>query len=134
MNEPPLRAPGMSPKCAFLIQSSKLLSAVRPRVRVISPAFGRPGSFLLTYFPSAVLCLSSIASTSSLIPETSWICLMATPSISKPNDQPTLVSRSGRPMDRYLPSWSRVGCGLLGERRSAGELGQAEDHELGRLY
>src|SRR5713101_6343539 len=134
MTDPPFRAPGMSPRWDFLTQSWKLVSPVRPRVMVTSPAFGRPGSFLLTYLPALVLCLSSMTSCSIFSPETSWICLMATPSISKPNDQPTLVSRSGRPMDRYLPSWLRVGYGLLGERRSAGELGEAEDHELGRLH
>src|SRR5437588_12994589 len=116
MTEPPLRAPGMSPRWDFLTQSWKLVSPVRPGVMVTSPALGRPGSFLLTYLPSCVLCLSSMTSCSLLRPETSWICLIWMPSNSKPNDQPTLVSRSGRPMDRYLPLLVGVlvGC-LLGE-------------------
>src|SRR5438093_10218756 len=92
----------MSPKRDFFIQSWKFLSSDRPRVSVISPALGRPGSFLLTYLPSLVLCLSSMTSFSILRPETSWICLMVMPSNSKPNDQPTEVSSSGSGMGTYL--------------------------------
>src|SRR5438874_7196649 len=109
MTEPPLRAPGMSPRWDFLTQSWKLVSPVSPRVRVTSPALGRPGSFLLTYLPSWVLCLSSMTSCSIFRPEISWICLIWIPSNSNPNDQPTPVSISGKPIVH-----------LLGERYSVG--------------
>src|SRR5207244_1516703 len=133
MTDPPLRAPGMSPRCALWIQSWKLLSPVRPRVIVTSPDFGRPGSFLLTYLPSLVLCFSSMTSCSILRPLTSWICLIATPSNSTPNDQPTLVSISGRPT-LYSSLGSPVSGVLLGEGGSARELGELEDDELRRLH
>src|SRR6266849_6427507 len=138
MTDPPFRAPGMSPRWDFLTQSWKLVSPVRPRVMVTSPAFGRPGSFLLTYLPALVLCLSSMTSCSIFSPETSWICLMATPSNSKPNDQPTLVSRSGRPIGHNLLLAVDAGGDmpvevLLGQGRPTGELGETEDHELSGL-
>src|SRR5882757_9219505 len=119
----------MSPRCDLWIQSWKLLSAVRPRVIVTSPVFGRPGSFLLTYLPSLVLCFSSMTSCSILRPLTSCICLTATPSNSRPNDQPTLVSISGRPT-LYSSLDSLVSGRLLGQGGPARELGQLEDDEL----
>src|SRR3954470_14627478 len=134
MTEPPLRALPILPNRASCTHFSKLLSLVSPRVRVISPALKRPGSFLMTNLPSAaMLDFLSMTSCSIFSPETSWICLITTPSISMPNEWPTELSRSGSVM--RFPSW--VGRGsrrsLVDEARAAGELGEPEDHELGRL-
>ena len=57
MIAPPLRASVILPNCESLIHFSKLLSPVRPRVSVTSPAFGRPGSFLMMYLPSGAVLL-----------------------------------------------------------------------------
>src|SRR3954468_1608450 len=121
MIAPPLRALAILPKCASFTHFSKLLSPVRPRVSVTSPAFGLPGSFLMTYLPSAVFCFSSMTSCSIFSPLTSEICLMATPSNSRPKEWPTLLSRSGRAMSQLL---------FAHKAGTAGELGQAEDDEL----
>src|SRR5579875_2729673 len=94
---PFLRAPGMLPSMTSWIQLCQPVSLVTPRVRLISPALRRPGSILLMYLPSEVLCLSSMESTSSFSPSTCWISLISMPSISRPNDQPTPVSNSGSP-------------------------------------
>ena len=51
-----------------LTHCSKLLSDVSPRVRVTSPAFGPPGSFLMMYLPSAVFAFISITSCSIFKP------------------------------------------------------------------
>src|ERR1700704_4614972 len=85
------------------------------------------------YFPSFVLCFSSMTSCSILIPLISWICLMATPSNSMPNDQPTLVSKSGR-ATLHSSLGSPVSGLLLGQGGPARELGQLEDDELRRLH
>src|SRR5688500_5418649 len=130
MIAPPLRAAPILPNRLSLTHFSKLLSPVRPRVSVTSPALYRPGSFFTTYLPSAVFCLSSITSCSSLSPETSEICLMTTPSISSPNEWPTEVSRSGSAMMSYFLCC----CGsFVDEAGSAGELGEPEHDELGGL-
>src|ERR1700694_4806908 len=131
MMAPPLRAAAICPKCDFFTQSSKDVSEVRPRVRVTSPALGRPGSFLIMYLPSGVFCLSSMTSCSSFRPVTSWMALITMPSNSRPNEWPTEVSRWGRGMDDYLPFLD----GLLGDQAGAArELGEAENDELGRLH
>ena len=57
MIAPPLRTSSIFPNCESLIHLSKLLSSVRPRVSVISGAFQRPGSFLMTYLPSGAVLL-----------------------------------------------------------------------------
>src|SRR3954451_10896697 len=108
MIDPPLRAPCICPKRLVSNHFSKLWSSVRPRVSVTSPALKRPGSFLITNFPSAVFIFSSMTSCSSLRSLTSSICLMTTPSISRPKEWPTDVSASWSGMG--LPS--RSGCGL----------------------
>src|SRR5262245_57683045 len=127
MTAPPLRASFILPKWADLTHFSKLLSLVRARVSVISPALGRPGSFLLMYLPSGELAFISMVSCSILRPDTSWMCLMTTPSISRPNEWPTGPFRSGRAM--ASTSWLSLGQG-----GAARELRQPEDHELGRLH
>src|SRR4249919_2074993 len=124
MIAPPLRASGILPKRDDLIQSWKLLSPVRPRVSVTSPALGRPGSFLIMNLPSLVFCFSSITSCSMRRPLTSVISLMTTPSNSSPKLWPTLASRSGRAISFLL---------LAHKAGAAGHLRQAEDDELGRL-
>src|SRR4051794_7975523 len=84
------------------------------------------------YLPSLLFCLSSITSCSILSPDTSWICLICTPSNSRPKEWPTALSRSGSPaMFVYL---SEVEEKLFADQAgAAGELGQLEDHELGGL-
>ena len=71
-------------------------------MRVTSPAFGRPGSFLIMYLPSLVFCLSSTTSCSIFRPLISVICLIITPSNSSPKEWPTEESRSGSAMSVYL--------------------------------
>src|SRR6266496_1104668 len=132
MIAPPLRASLIFPKCESLAHFSKLWSAVRPRVRVISPALGRPGSFLIMYLPSGVFCFSSMTSCSIFRPLTSEICLITTPSTSSPKEWPTELSRSGRAIARLPPHPASAGS-LVDQAGAAGELGQAEHHELGRL-
>ena len=102
MIAPPLRAWGIFPNCESLIHFSNDWSAVKPRVRVISAAFHRPGSFLMTYLPSGPFSLSSMTSCSIFSPVTSVIDLMVIPSNSSPNEWPTELSRSGRAMAHYL--------------------------------
>src|SRR3954447_27008675 len=140
MIAPPLRASAIFPKWAALIHLSKLVSEVRPRVSVTSPAFGRPGNFLLMYLPSAVLCFISMTSCSILSPLTSWMALIKTPSISRPKEWPADTSSSCKAMG-WIPSlgWSVLtrdcwGLDSLGQAGAAGELRQAEDHEFGRLH
>src|SRR3954447_23007523 len=131
MIAPPLRASPIFPKWLSLVHFSKLWSPVRPRVSVISPALRRPGSFLMTYLPSGVFCLSSMTSCSILRPETSWICLMTTPSTSRPKEWPTELSRSGSGMPAYsLPEVLL----LVDQAGAAGELGEPEDNELRGLH
>src|SRR5215475_6706783 len=125
MIAPFLRDTGILPNRESLIHFSKLWSAVSPRVRVTSPAFGRPGSFFTMYLPSFVFCFSSMTSCSILRPETSEICLMITPSMSSPNEWPTEVSRSGSAMASLL---------LGHEAGAAAELRQPEDDELGWFH
>src|SRR4051812_46723166 len=138
MIAPPLRASAIFPKWAALIHLSKLVSEVRPRISVTSPAFGRPGNFLLMYLPSAVLCFISMTSCSILSPLTSWMALINTPSISRPKECPTDTSSSCKAM---VGSFSEVersyeDCWLdsLAEAGAARELRKSEDHELGRLH
>src|SRR4051812_14219217 len=126
MIAPPLRASPIFPKWLSLVHFSKLWSPVRPRVSVISPALRRPGSFLMTYLPSGVFCLSSMTSCSIFRPLTSVICLMTMPSTSRPNEWPTEVSRSISPI-AYRPPL------LVDHACAAGDLGQPEDDELGGL-
>src|SRR5215475_11207666 len=129
MTAPPLRALDMSPLCDAWAHCWKLLSPVKPRVSVTSPAFGRPGSFLITYLPSDVFCFSSMTSCSIFKPVTSVICLMTRPSISRPNEWPTKESRSRSDMSTaYL-----CRCLLADETCAAGELREPEHHELGRF-
>src|SRR4051794_31599949 len=131
MTVPPLRAALIFPSWESLIHFSKLWSPVRPRVRVTSPAFHRPGSCLIMYLPSLVFCFSSITSCSSLRPETSWMFLIITPSTSMPKEWPTELSKSGRGMP-HLSLY--VGADLLDQACAARVLRQAEDDELGRLH
>src|SRR5215212_9884242 len=129
MIAPPLRASGILPNCESFTHFSKLWSPVRPRVSVHSPAFGRPGSFLMSYLPSGPFCLSSTTSCSIFSPDTSVMDLMVMPSNSRPKEWPTALLRSGRAMTDYL----RGSVGItqrrsLGDQAgSAGVLAQAED-------
>src|SRR3954449_7905859 len=131
MMAPPLRTLVILPNCESLTHDSKLLSAVRPRGRVTSPAFQRPGSFLMTYLPSAPFSLSSMTSCSIFRPLTSVMLLICTPWNSRPNEWPTELSRSGKAMCYVLSVLLADGPGLLAdEAGAAGELRQPEDHEL----
>src|SRR3954463_5986645 len=142
MIAPPLRASVILPNCESLTHFSKLWSPVRPRVRVISAAFQRPGSFLITNLPSGPFCLSSTTSCSILSPDTSVMLLIVMPSNSRPKEWPTELSLSGSAMMYLPPGWSEPALlrrvhvqGLLGDEAGAtGELRQPEDDELGRLH
>src|SRR6478609_5601181 len=135
MMAPPLRTSPILPNCESLTHFSKLWSSVRPRVRVTSPAFHRPGNFLMLYFPSGPFSLYSMTSCSIFMPLTSVMLLITTPSISIPNEWPT-------PLPSYNPAifshllflglWIFRSLGY--EAGAAGELGQLEDHELRRLH
>src|SRR3954451_22065853 len=130
MIEPPLRTSAIFPNCESLIHLSKLLSSVRPRVRVHSPAFHRPGCLLTMYLPSAVFCLSSMTSCSIFSPLTSVMDLMVMPSNCRPNEWPTLLLSGGSGMGLTLLLRSES---LADQGGAAGELGEPEDDELGRL-
>src|SRR5262249_59962354 len=113
-----------------LIHLSNDWSPVSPRVKVISAAFQRPGSFLMTYFPSEPFSLSSMTSCSIFSPLTSVIDWMVIPSNSSPNEWPTELSRSGRAMPPRLSdrSFAREAGGALADQPdAAGELRQPGD-------
>src|SRR6476620_11195735 len=129
---PPLRTSPILPNCESLTHFSKLWSEVSGRVRVTSPDFHLPGSFLIMYLPSGPFCLSSMTSCSILRPDTSVMDLIVMPSTSRPNEWPTELSRSGSAMS--APFLFVCVRGLFGNQAgAAGELRQLEDHELGRF-
>ena len=97
MIAPPLRTSAILPNCGVLDPLLEALSSVRPRVRVTSRAFQRPGSFLITYLPSGPFSLSSMTSCSILSPLTSVMLLIVMPSNSSPNEWPTPLSPSVMP-------------------------------------
>ena len=72
------------PAWACFTHSLKVLSAVTPRVRVISGAFDRPGS-LRTTTCRGPFSFSSTTSC-SIVRVTSLIALTWTPSSSRPNE------------------------------------------------
>src|SRR6478736_6557646 len=126
MTAPPLRTSLILPNCESLTHFSKLWSEVSGRVRVTSPDFQRPGSFLIMYLPSGPFCLSSMTSCSIFSPETSVMDLIVMPSTSRPKEWPTELSRSGRAIS-VLPFL--VDGVVLGDR--AGEwTGHARKVEL----
>jgi hypothetical protein len=98
MIAPPLRTSVILPNRLSFTHFSKLWSWVRPRVKVMSGALGRPGSRRIWYLPSGPFSLYSTTSCSILSPATSVIALIVMPSNSRPKEWPTLLSPSGSAM------------------------------------